>query len=137
MRNVIRIGTSHRNGAVNVTLELRDTPKGKELSICGEIWQSDKRDIEMGGQCLDHLAAEIRTYSNGWNLEKLAKLVDIWRRWHLNGMRTECEHQRARGETWETHPSEECPDCGYKLGHAWLFEPLPQEVIEYVQSIAS
>jgi len=28
-----------------------------------------------------------------------------------------------------------CPECGYKYGSAWLFEPLPQEVIDFVKAL--
>lgn len=56
-------------------------------------------------------------------------LVELWDRWHLNGMRAGCEHQRARGWTWETHPSAACPECGYRFGSAWLFEELPGDFV--------
>jgi hypothetical protein len=28
-----------------------------------------------------------------------------------------------------------CPECGYKYGTAWLYEPLPQNVIDWVNSL--
>ena len=28
-----------------------------------------------------------------------------------------------------------CPQCGYEYGSAWLFEPLPQEVIDFVEAL--
>ena len=56
-------------------------------------------------------------------------------KWHLNDMHAECEHQEARGETWATHPSAECPDCGYVLGSAWKRRELPAEVIAWAQSL--
>ncbi|KKK83807.1 hypothetical protein LCGC14_2789720, partial [marine sediment metagenome] len=41
--------------------------------------------------------------------------------------------------TWITrkeHPfgllSYPCPVCGYKYGSAWLYEPLPQDVIDFL-----
>lgn len=58
-------------------------------------------------------------------------------RWHLNDMRAECKHQEARGETWTTHPSAVCPDCGYKLGSQWLRRRLPKKVIAWVKSLES
>ena len=61
--------------------------------------------------------------------------VEPYLQWHLNNMHAECEHQQARGETYETHPGAVCPDCGYKLGSAWLRRELPQEVIDWFRSL--
>lgn len=55
-------------------------------------------------------------------------------KYHLNDMHAECEHQEARGETWVTHPSAICPDCGYKLGSEWLKRELPPHVIEWARN---
>jgi len=65
------------------------------------------------------------------------KLKDLWTRWHLNDMRAGCEHQRALGWTsYAEHPAEPCPECGYKFGSAWLFEPLPPGFISLCDSAA-
>lgn len=55
--------------------------------------------------------------------------------YHLNDMHAECEHQAARGEAWKTHAEAICPDCGYKLGSAWLSRPLPDWVISKLEAI--
>ncbi len=46
--------------------------------------------------------------------------------------------------TWITrkeHPhgllSHPCPVCGYKYGSAWLYEPLPQDVIDFIQPLVN
>ena len=57
--------------------------------------------------------------------------------WHLNDMHAECEHQEARGETWPTHASAKCPDCGYVLGSAWLKRELPPEIIRLAETGAA
>ena len=54
--------------------------------------------------------------------------------WHLNDMHAECEHQQARGETYQSHPGAVCPDCGYKLGSAWKKRELPAEVVEWAET---
>lgn len=84
--------------------------------------------IEMNWEPLENLAI-------GWSRATEAQFIATWRRWHLNDMRAECEHQRAMGWTWGTHPSEPCPTCGYKLGHAWLTETVPDEVIAFLESL--
>lgn len=130
----------------------------------------------------------------------IRRLAGYWRRWHLNGMRAGCEHQRAEG--WATckghylpggiylpelrkgrklpgitlddrdngvyvdavitasyvncagepesqrigefthnvrcsvdRLSKPCPICGYKYGNAWLYEALPQEVVEFFEGL--
>ena len=148
-----------RRNECTAEIEIRDTDKGPELSVCGTIWNATHTDHASGGQNIDELA---RLFPND---KRLARLREIWERWHLNGMRAGCEHQRAEkwherpidpskptntygqwcGErgpttwnmlTWVTkkdHPQglmcEPCPVCGYKYGTAWLHEPLPPEII--------
>lgn len=87
-----------RNEAT-VTLELRETPKGPGVSVCGSIWEPKgkmNRDILSGGQNLDTLAE----YLTG--TAPFDALYALWKRWHLNGMRAACEHQRA--EAWAERP---------------------------------
>lgn len=52
----------------------------------------------------------ISTPAEGWTVETIAKLGEIWDRWHLNDMRPGCEHQRADG--WG---SEDLEVITYKL----------------------
>jgi hypothetical protein len=66
------------------------------------------------------------------------RIGEVWERWHLNDMRAGCEHQRALGwSRYEDHPSEPCPVCGYEYGSAWLYEPLPDEIVAEVESWAA
>lgn len=51
--------------------------------------------------------------------------------YHLNDLHAECEHQEVRGEKYTTHPGAICPDCGYKLGSAWLKRELPPQVLAW------
>lgn len=43
-------------------------------------------------------ARDSQTYAAGWNAEKRARLVALWRRWHLNAMRASCVHQSSDAE---------------------------------------
>lgn len=65
-----------------------------------------------------------------------AALVALWERWHLNDMRAACEHQRELGWTWTTHPGAICPTCNYRLGSAWLYEPLPADILDQCDAAA-
>ncbi len=62
-------------------------------------------------------------------------MVSPYFKWHLNDMHAECTHQEARGETYATHPDAMCPDCGYKLGSAWLKRDLPADVLAWFESL--
>lgn len=88
-----RIQSRPKSGRVTIEMELRDTDKGPEFAASGNVWNSSGNDIEMGGQCVDKLADEVST----WNItrEAYARIVELWKAHHLNGMKAGCEHQRA------------------------------------------
>lgn len=73
------------------------------------------------GQTRDDLL-ELAQLEPGWTVGTVAKLHEIWQRWHLNDMRSMCEHQRLN-----IH----CPK-DYEQGSAWLFESLPFGVIAFI-----
>jgi hypothetical protein len=54
--------------------------------------------------------------------------------WHLNNLNAACEHQDARGETYEQNPGSECLNCGWKLGHGWHKRTLPPEVASWAKT---
>jgi hypothetical protein len=164
MKKIISFGkidfnhSGRKNCKVTIEVELRDTDKGKELSISGDIWNPRETDIYSGGQNLDTIIQYVKT-------PKMKRIHEIWKRWHLNGLKAGCVHQRemkwneARIDPKElpnshsnrdekgilaiwVYPTEHenglltkpCPVCGYKYGSAWLFEELPEEVIKEVES---
>ena len=171
---------------VTVEIEIKQERKGRELSICGNVYYSNGRGPHSCGQNIEDVESVDR-FANGWSRELVAELVAIWRRWHLNGMQAGCQHQRALG--WKscrghydpdgletcTDPikpatreavaqaarearrdgaglvkgpgehyycgqdkvNKPCPECGYEYGSAWLHEPLPPEVFEFVRHVNS
>jgi len=162
-----KIGTLDRYG-VYIRAELRTENTAEsmiELSICGHTQYRRNCDFNMAGQIQDELRASINRikFSAGWNKHKLIELLDIWDRWHLNGMRAGCEHQRENrwnerplnaydnfvGNTmsWNmlawVRPTEHseglltkpCPVCGYKYGTAWLHENLPDTIINWFNAL--
>jgi hypothetical protein len=104
-------------------------------------------------------------FAPGWDLDTAKKFLMIWDKWHLNDMRAGCKHQRAEnwederipkneysgyagqdergylaiGITESEHPrgllSKACPTCGYHYGSAWLLEPVPESVLEFLISL--
>jgi hypothetical protein len=104
------------------------------LSICGVV--GPKKNGDAVGSCGQiNGSFQARDYTEGWDHDTLTRFLEVWDRWHLNDMRAACEHQRKLGWTWETHPSVPCPECGYKLGSAWLFEAVPDDVIAFLESL--
>ena len=67
-------------------VDIKFTHDGR-LSISGNIRDYGKQSMGADGQIADELLAHFP--------KRAARLVEIWRRWHLNDMRAGCEHQRA------------------------------------------
>lgn len=139
---------------VTLEIELKQENKGEVLSICGNVWRPNKTDIVAGGQCQDTIRDALNhgrlELAEGQTRNEIYKLLDIWDTWHLNGMNAACSHQRVViKEMEETHGKKffyadnydeivklpffaKCPDCGYRYGSAWLYEPLPADVTEFI-----
>lgn len=80
-----------------------------------------------------------------------ATVVALWHRWHLNDMQSGCIHQESRyqadarerpawnneytGSTGDTL-SGPCAECGYRYGTAWLYEPLPDDILDQIEAAA-
>lgn len=123
-----------------ITWELKDG----RFSMCAEIWNARHTDIYQGGQCVDTVAA----YAP--HDKKAKRMVEVWKRWHLNDMRA---GSPAQEQYLREHPisyvyptshydkaSEVLeaaglnPDNGYKYGSAWLREDLPADVLAEIRS---
>lgn len=147
-------GSGHKNCRVTVEIELKDGA----LSICGNVWNPRETDIYCGGQCLDTLA-ELLPHN-----KKLARIVEIWKAFHLNDLKAGTAEQEAiiadyyrlNGATHNyTTACEVLKNAGkyivdasgyqtaakvpaskeYAYGAQWLFWPLPAEIIAEVESL--
>jgi hypothetical protein len=98
----------------SVGWELKETARGPEFSAMGNlvVWKVNKVIHESSGQNLDTL---LGVYAND---ERLRQIVEVWRVYHLNGMRAGCEHQRALG--WRP-----CPGHHGVKGEETCSKPLP------------
>lgn len=74
---------------------------GNCLGSAGQIIMGFKEYDNRGYETLDDIKPEM--LNEGWNKENLKQFFDIWDKWHLNDMRSACEHQRALGWTYEDH----------------------------------
>jgi hypothetical protein len=137
MRKVIDFGKVDANGTgrkinkITVEVELKDTDKGKVLSLMGNVWNEPHTDIISGGQNYEEMER-----LKGHN-PLMRRIIAIWKRWHLNDLHAGCEHQIAYGyesKPYEENAGKKCHFCNHMYGTAWKFEPLPKEVIDEVES---
>ncbi len=140
--------TKNQTVKVKIVAELRNDEHGRrELSIVGEI------DNHTYGQCDDSIRELVEQHGSGHRDKgEILKLLDIWDRWHLNTMRAGTSRQQEIIRPWlkQTRESgykdytEQCDylfshglliDDGYKYGTAWLYEPLPDDVITFISGL--
>jgi hypothetical protein len=112
MKCKIDFGKINYNGTgkrypVTVEMELRETPKGPEFSASGWIGS------RCGGQCLDEIARYVKT-------PLFREILGYWKRYHLNGMKATCEHQRRAG--WEKIAGETVTAHIYTMNHEAITE---------------
>lgn len=140
---------TRRINTPEVTMELRDTAKGPELSICGDVWNSKHTDIVMGGQCLDEMKKfkELR-FNSLFN-----KLYKWWELYHLNGMHAGTIKQENAIKEWHAKDKykaftydEDCKyldsiglldDDGYRYGSSWLYRAIPDEDLNEIKALLS
>lgn len=134
----------NNSGRKNHEAYITWTFDGARFSMCAEVWKPSKRDIVMGGQCVDTVAAYFPA-------DKLAqRMVAIWRAWHLNDMTAGSPAQEAwlkanplpEGERYDyartcerlqaagllDDASHEHNGKPYRYGSAWLKRDIPDDV---------
>ena len=151
MRIVVRVELREKEPcAPGLTIDLEPVPGGAftELSICCDIYEQVRgrwRDIG-GGQAHEELSALFGDRPG------VARLVELWERWHLNGM---CAGTRSQQDFLWEHPITAVypashyelalealaaaglsPDRGYKYGQSWLVELLPEAVLNELAALS-
>jgi len=137
-----------RSLPVTIDIELKDKPEGKALRITGDIWVPTRVETVASGQIDDTLRGHYKEGALRLTIPKetFQKLLDVWDEWNLNDLRAGCEHQRAwiRERGLKDVPYEElikipefkrCPICGFEYGSKWLFEPLPDDVLAFIEEL--
>lgn len=117
--------TDKNNQVFKIKIELRDTQKGQELSICSQSGQG---------------------VFNPKN-EAQEKLLNLWNNYHLNGMSAGTEKQnQALKEANISGYEKACEylksinlydDNGYKYGSSWLYRTLPENIEAIIENIIS
>jgi hypothetical protein len=144
----ITIGRGNE-GKINLRLEIREVDgyfetvehkkvSGiKELSICGDEYYKNSRGICSCGQILDDIKPGLLKPAKGYMASRadVARIIAIWKEWHLNTMNAACIHQK---KVDHQHPYEiykelaaietkKCP-MNYVYGSKWLVRKLPKEI---------
>lgn len=102
------------------------------------------RDYDECGQAT-HLLREVTEFAPGWDQEAVDVLDNLWARYHLNQMNGACVHMPEYAKlitepgSWGGQQVSTkrniCPVTGYRYGHAWLVELLPDEVVDAVKRL--
>jgi hypothetical protein len=85
-----------QSASPHLTVDLRPVGVYTEFAMTGAVWNERRTDAVCCGQNVEEFAALFP--GNG----PLQRLAEVWRRWHLNGMRPGCSHQAA--ERWADRP---------------------------------
>ena len=87
------------------------------VSFVGDVIAYRHREPYASGQVVDDLPA--------------GPVADLWRRWHLNNLRSHCAHQNT-AIRWDAVAP--CAETGYRAGEAWLIEPVPADVVDMIRA---
>ena len=136
---IITSGTLHLpETGDSIKWEIGMAGKGFEFSASGNCEQG-----RCGGQCLDEIL------KRNPKSKIVQRIYKVWKRWHLNGMKAGVPVQEAAIKAWvKLLPKGKRYDytkaCeflasidlyeidGYKYGHEWKHETLPESVIAEV-----
>ena len=118
------VGNLNYSASIEITLSNENNPI---LSICGYIHKIGNKNMGSFGQCYDDINKAFP------NSEKVARIVEIWKEYHLNDMSPECEHQRAEG--WDELASESVEIITYRLKSEFcsLQRKIEKESLEKLQ----
>lgn len=125
-----------------LTLSVTHDVRRRHGSSGKGVWREDAGGAGLPAEYVDLVAAAHQHPGSGFATtmtEATARrLVELADRWHLNTLRAGCAHQAptvkrllASGTPHRDLLDEvpPCPETGYRYGHAWLVEPLPDEIL--------
>lgn len=89
------------------------------------------------GQIYDSLPRIVKTYGSV-TAGDVMRLVTLWKRWHLNGLKAGCAHMTLpRDPSYDARKDITCPETGYRYGQAWLVDLLPASVWDEIMFLIS
>ena len=148
MKKTINLGkidylnNGKKNCEVVIKIELIEKEEGLVLSIIGHIYNHIKTNSYAGGQCYDTIS---KFFPHN---KKVQRIVEIWERYHLNDLRAGTPLQEKIIREWKEKGNKYdytkvCEmlmekgvyiDNNYKYGSKWLYEEIPQNIIEEIKS---
>ena len=134
-------------GKLVLTATIEDTKQGKVLSIQGDHYLKYDKTPDSCGQCID----ELKAFSD---IKDVDKFIDVWEEYHLNDLHAGTpEQEDALDKEFGKNYPDYAIQCAYlkeiglyevelngkpyKYGHAWLFEEVPQDVLDFVVDFMS
>ena len=113
-----------------IELELRPNLGKVEEPVfvaSGTLWK--KGEGTVSGQCIEEIYNLVQT-------DLVKRIYNLWKDWHMNNLHEGCIHQRAfEKEPYENHRGHHCDICNYTYGHAWIYEPIPKEVLDEINDL--
>ncbi len=143
------VGIKNTGKKMYIELEIKEEHKEKKTIALETV--TDYKTLSMcgtGGQNREE-TADINSYKQLFVSEyDLNTITEVWQKWHLNDMKAGTKKQQAFIDEWKKSNKYEytaiCEalkqaglyeDNGYKYGHSWLVDPLPENVITDIISI--
>ncbi len=146
----LRLELAHKETCFpHLTIDLQPCQEAVSLSICGDVWNQLQTDIVLGGQIYE----TVLEYASYFPAYKTAKIVELWKRWHLNDMNGGTRKQRELvRKNWDQkekdgyydHYDEAVKhlkehdlhyDGDYQYGTAWLTEVIPDDVLAEIMQL--
>jgi hypothetical protein len=141
-----------KNNLVTIKIELKENSKGKPIfSASGSIWNSNKSDIEWGGQCIDDIYNYFKDQLENVSLYK--EVMQLWERNHLNDLNAGTFEQENAIKEWKKQGNTydfvkvceylksinlyevERQDISYKYGSSWIYREIPSEDLNRIKEI--
>ncbi len=151
---VVRIGTVHTYGGRGASVYCNITYKNGRLSISGVVGPLPSGNcLGSCGQIIMNWVPIVK-YAKGWNPSMVNRFLDVWRRWHLNDKHDGTPEQMVFVRKYRKNHARATYDelCGvlktaglyeivksdgtlYKYGHDLLFEAVPDDVLQFLDSL--
>lgn len=110
-------GKGRKNCMVSVELELELKLNNGNFSASADLWNSNRSDILMGGQCFDDL---LNDYPELKDNDVFMETYDLWSKYHLNDMHAGTPEQEEAIEEWIKEWKAQGNEYNYKSACEYL-----------------